>query len=79
MNKFVNSVDNLEVYRFCCVLFGVVFLFFLLNVIIWYYFSENDNWIMKDLIENMYMDNVVIGINCDDNVLEYYFLLWNYL
>ena len=34
---------------------------------------------MKDLTENMYMDNVVTGTNCHDKALEYYSLSRNYL
>ena len=36
--------------------------------------QECHNWIAKDLTENMYMDNVVTGTNCDGKALEYYSL-----
>ena len=78
-NKSVNSADNLEAYRFCHVLFGAAPSPFLLNATIRYHLNENDNWIMKDLTENMYMDNVVTGTNCHDKALEYYSLSRNYL
>ena len=78
-NKSVNSADNLEAYRFCRVLFGAAPSPFLLNATIQYHLNENDNWIMKDLTENMYMDNVVTGTNCHDKALEYYSLSQNYL
>ena len=74
INKSVNSVDNLEAYRFCRVLFGAAPSPFLLNATIRYHLNEKDNWITKDLTENMYMDNVVTGTNCDDKALEYYSL-----
>ena len=79
INKSVNSVDNLEAYRFCCVLFGAAPSPFLLNATIRYHLNEKDNWITKDLTENMYMDNVVTGTNCDDKALEYYSLSRSYL
>ena len=79
INKSVNSVDNLEAYRFCRVLFGAAPSPFLLNAIIRYHLNEKDNWITKDLTENMYMDNVVTGTNCDDKALEYYSLSRSYL
>ena len=78
-NKSVNSVDNLEAYRFCRVLFGAAPSPFLLNATIRYHLNENDNWIMKDLTENMYMDNVVTGTHCHDKALEHYSLSRNYL
>ena len=79
INKSVNSVDNLEAYRFCRVLFGAAPSPFLLNATIRYHLNEKDNWITKDLTENMYMDNVVTGTNCDDKALEYYSLSRSYL
>ena len=79
INKSVNSVDNLEAYRFCRVLFGAAPSPFLLNATIRYHLNEKDNWITKDLTENMYMDNVVTGTNCDDKALEYYYLSRSYL
>ena len=74
INKSVNSADNFEAYRFCRVLFGATPSPFLLNATILYHLNEKDNWITKDLTENMYMDNVVTGTNCDDRALEYYSL-----
>ena len=79
INKFVNSVDNLEAYRFCRVLFGAAPSPFLLNATIRYHLNGKDNWITKDLTENMYMDNVVTGTNCDDKASEYYSLSRSYL
>ena len=51
----------------------------LLNATIRYHLNEKENWITKDLTENMYMDNVVTGTNCDDKALEYYSLSRSYL
>ena len=78
-NKSVNSVDNLEAYRFFRVLFGAAPSPFLLNATIRYHLNEKDNWITKDLTENLYMDNVVTGTNRDDKALEYYSLSRSYL
>ena len=79
INKSVNSVDNLEAYRFCRVLFGAAPSPFLLNATVRYHLNEKDNWITKDLTENLYMDNVVTGTNRDDKALEYYSLSRSYL
>ena len=51
----------------------------LLNATIRYHLNEKDNWITKDLTENMFMDNVVTGTNCDDKALEDYSLSRSYL
>ena len=79
INKSVNSVDNLEAYRFCRVLFGAAPSPFLLSATVRYHLNEKDNWITKDLTENLYMDNVVTGTNRDDKALEYYSLSRSYL
>ena len=72
INKSLNSADNLEAYRFCRVLFGAAPSPFLLSATIRYHLHENDNWIAKDLTQNMYMDNVVTETDCDDKEFYYF-------
>ncbi|XP_068734839.1 uncharacterized protein [Montipora capricornis] len=79
INKSVNSADNLEAYGFCRVLLGAAPSPFLLNASIRYHLNEKDNCITKDLTENMSMDNVVTGTNCDDKTLKYYSSSCSYL
>ena len=79
INKPVDSKSNLEAYRFCRVLFGATPSPFLLNATIQYHQSQKDNWVVWDLMENMYMDNVITGTNCDNKSLEYYSLSRRYL
>ena len=52
---------------------------FLLNATIQYHLSQKDNWVARDLIENMYMYNVITGTDCDNKSLEYYSLSRRYL
>ena len=52
---------------------------FLLNTTIQYHLSQKDNWVARDLMENMYMDNVTTGTDCDSKSLEYYSLSRRYL
>ena len=79
INKPVDSKSNLEAYRFCRVLFGATPSPFLLNATIQYHLSQKDNWVARDLMENMYMDNVITGTDCDNKSLEYYSLSRRYL
>ena len=79
INQPVDSKSNLEAYRFCRVLFGATPLHFLLNATIQYHLSQKDNWVARDLMENMYMDNVITGTDCDNKSLEYYSLSRRYL
>ena len=69
----------MEAYRFCRVLFGATPSPFLLNATIQYHLSQKDNWVARDLMENMYMDNVITGTDCDNKSLEYYSLSRRYL
>ena len=57
INQPVDSKSNLEAYRFCQVLFGATPSPFLLNATIQYHLSQKDNWVARDLMKNMYMDN----------------------
>ena len=79
INQPVDSKSNLEAYRFCRVLFGATPSPFLLNATIQYHLSQKDNWVARDLMENMYMDNVITGTDCDNKSLEYYSLSRRYL
>ena len=79
INKPVDSKSNLEAYRFCRVQFGATPSPFLLNATIQYHLSQKDNWVARDLMENMYMDNVITGTDCDNKSLEYYSLSRRYL
>ena len=79
INQPVDSKSNLEAYRFCRVLFGATPSPFLLNATIQYHLSQKDNWVARDLMENMYMDNVITGTDCDNKSLECYSLSRRYL
>ena len=79
IDKSVNTTGNLEAYRFCRVLFGAAPSPFLLNATIRYHLNRKDSWVVKDLLEKMYMDNVVTGTDCDEKALEYYSLSRSYL
>ena len=79
INQPVDSKSNLEAYRFCRVLFGATPSPFLLNATIQYHLSQKNNWVARDLMENMFMDNVITGTDCDNKSLEYYSLSRRYL
>lgn len=67
--------NNLEVYRFCRVLFGAAPSPFLLNATVQYHLdnnAKNSDWIAKDLKNSMYMDNVVTGVSNDEKAVQYY-------
>lgn len=50
-------------YRFCRVFFGVIFSLFLLVVIVDYYFSIYESRIVENIWSNIYVDNVIIGVD----------------
>ncbi|KAK3752075.1 hypothetical protein QZH41_005571 [Actinostola sp. cb2023] len=79
INKSASDPNNLQAYRFCRVLFGATSSPFLLSATIQYHLKQKNTWIAKDLIDSMYMDNVVTGADCEEKAIEYYTLSRNYL
>lgn len=68
---------NIEFYRFCWVLFGVFFLLFFFGVILRYYLDKKkDDWVVKDLKNFMYVDDVFFGVSNVDDVEYYYCYFW---
>lgn len=68
---FVSEL-KVEIKRFICLVFGVLFSFFLLNVILCYYMSKYvfcDFEFVKKFLEVLYVDDFFIG---DRNVEEIY-------
>lgn len=55
--------NNLQVYRFCQVPFGVISSPFLLGTTITYHLQQSDASIAKQLKSNIYVDNMIIGVN----------------
>ncbi|XP_068750912.1 uncharacterized protein [Montipora capricornis] len=74
INKPATDRDNLRAYRFQRVLFGATSSPFLLIATIQYHLMKANTWIASDLINSMYMDNVVTGADSQEKAMEYYTL-----
>ena len=61
INKPATDTDNVRAYRFKRVLFGATSSPFRLIATIQYHLIKVNTWIATDLINSMYMDNVVTG------------------
>lgn len=48
-------------YRFKIVLFGFISFLFMLNVIFYYYLINYNIFVVEDMRENIYVDNVILG------------------
>ena len=79
INKPATDTDNLRAYRFQRVLFGATSSPFLLIATIQYHLMKANTWIATDLINSMYMDNVVTGADSQEKAMEYYTLSRKYL
>lgn len=44
-----------------------------------YHLKQKDNWLAKELMEKMYMDNIVTGTDRNDKALKYPLSLQRYL
>ena len=63
-NPVKSTLDsNLQVYRFCRVPFGVISSPFLLGATIAYHLRSSDNPIARVLEQDIYVDNLITGVN----------------
>ena len=61
-----NLDNNLQIYRFCRIPFGVISSPFLLGATITYHLQRSSNRIAKDLLRNIYVDNLITGVDTVD-------------
>lgn len=64
--------ENLQIYRFARVPFGVISSPFLLNATIRLHLQKYNNWIAKSIEQNIYVDNVITGCHTVEKALEFY-------
>eukprot|EP00117_Sycon_ciliatum_P018644 scpid5610/ scgid2568/ len=61
--------DNLAVYRFCRMPFGVIASPFLLEATIRHHLQRHPSPLSETIARNIYVDNVVIGVRTDEEAL----------
>ena len=61
-----NLDNNLQIYRFCRVPFGVISSPFLLGATISYHLCSSDNPFAKDIHRDIYVDNLITGVDTID-------------
>lgn len=66
------SKDNLVLFRFCRVPFGVISSPFLLNATIKYHLSKSDNQRVKEKVNDIYVDNLITGAPSTHEALDLY-------
>ena len=64
--------NNLQVYRFCWVPFGVISSPFLLGMTISYHLRSSDDSIAKALQRDIYVDNLITGVDTLDEAKSLY-------
>ena len=73
VTQSARDLTNVDVFRFCRVLFGAAPSPFLLGATIHHHLDRHgDDWISQDLKAAMNMDNVVTGTASDSQALQYY-------
>ena len=60
------------VYRFKVVLFGATCSPFMLNSVMHYHLSHYTSPIAQDMLNSLYVDNIISGCDTEENTLEYY-------
>jgi hypothetical protein len=64
--------SEFNVYQFKAVLFGSVSSPFMLNAVIKSHLEQEPNSVTVDLLENIYVDNVVSGVETENDAVSYY-------
>ena len=64
--------ENLDTYRFCWVLFGIICSPFLLVGTIKYHLQQIGTSVALKISDNIYVDNVLLGANSVQNAYEIY-------
>ncbi|MCP4456979.1 MAG: hypothetical protein GY816_02970, partial [Cytophagales bacterium] len=66
------SDDNLEIFRFCRVPFGVISSPFLLAATVKYHLLHSECFEAKDILSNIYVDNVLVGRQNGEEAYDFY-------
>ena len=71
--KSIDDSENIQVYRFCRVLFGAAPSPFLLGATINHHLDRHsDDEIARDIKDNIYVDNLLSGMEFADELHRYY-------
>ncbi|KAF0154889.1 MAG: Pao retrotransposon peptidase domain-containing protein [Ignavibacteria bacterium] len=68
----LETENNLQIYRFCRVPFGVISSPFLLSATVAYHLNQEKSKIADTIRRNIYVDNVIIGIDSLEEAKEFY-------
>ena len=66
------SDENIVVYRFCRVIWGIICSAFLLAATIIHHLNKDNDDISRDIKRNMYIDNLISGVPNHEEAAEYY-------
>ncbi len=64
--------DNLEILRFTRVPFGVISSQFLLCAVVIHHLNKFKSPAAKKILDHIYVDNVVCGVDCEEEALQFY-------
>ena len=68
----LDTENNIEVYRFCGVPFGIICSPFLLAATIDHHLKDSDCHIAQNIRDNIYVDNVISGTQTTHQAMELY-------
>ena len=72
-NKNILEVENnIQAYRFCRVPFGIISSPFLLAATIDYHLKNSDSIIANNIRDNIYVDNMISGMQTASEAIEFY-------
>ena len=71
VNKPVTN-DNLEIFRFARIPFGIISSPFLLGATVQYHLENTESPMVKKIKDNIYVDNIITGCNNENEAVELY-------
>ena len=65
-----NPESSFQVYRFKVVLFGSTSSPFMINATLHSHLDNNDSSVSRDMKENVYVDNLISGVNSEEEATQ---------
>ena len=66
------SKDNVQTFRFCRVIWGIICSAFILAKVIVTHLSKYNNGVSKDIMNSIYVDNLITYVSTSDEGVTYY-------
>ena len=70
--KLPYSKENVQAFRFCRVIWGIICSAFIPASVIMTHLSKYNNAVSNDIMNNIYVDNLITGVSTEAEGVAYY-------